>query len=142
MGQHTAVVKLENKTGRTITDINFLHRYDEDVYNTGSLGSLDNYGQTKIGEATFWIGFLRTGKDYWWIQYRLDGQLWTCKANFYCTLTSADAENGGDVVLVLEDSKMKVILPISSGCEVMIYESDALHDIVTQAHKNNTTTDL
>ena len=135
MGKNIIAVSVKNETGSVISDIQYRHRYDEDVYNSGHLDVLSENKKKSIGEATFWTGFLRTGLDYWWIQFKLKGKLYTCKANFYCYLTSDDAEHlSKGVELVLTSSKMKVIPPVSSSCKVRLYESDELMQLITDEH--------
>jgi hypothetical protein len=134
MGKNTITVKVKNNTGETITAIQYRHRYDEDVYNDGDLSVLDKGATSPIGSATYWTDFLRTGKDYWWIQFNKGGTLYTCKANFYCYLTSGDADNGGSVILELSSDKMKVIPPVSSSCSVRLYTSDELQKLITEEH--------
>lgn len=131
---NTIIVKVENETGETITNIKYRHRYDEDVYNDGNLTALSNGALQEIGTATYWTGFLRTGVDYWWIQFEKGGEIYTCKANFYCYLTSEDAESKGAVKLRLKEDSMEVVPPKSSSCSVKLYKSAELLSLITQDH--------
>jgi hypothetical protein len=134
MGKNTAVVKVENQTGEPITEIQYSHRYDEDVYNVGNLPVLGKGENGSIGIAIYWTGFLRTGKDYWWIQFNRGGALYTCKANFYCFLTSDDATDGGPVKLILKSHEMTVTPPKSDKATVSLYKSDALSSALTEGY--------
>jgi hypothetical protein len=37
MGKHNASVYVKNNTGEPITNIQYMHRYDSDVYNRGQM---------------------------------------------------------------------------------------------------------
>lgn len=137
MGKNTTMVKIENLTGEIISSIKYLHRYDEDVYNQGNLDLLGIGNTSQIGVATYWTGFLRTGYDYWWIQFTRDGEIYTCKANFYCYLTSDDAESKADVILQIRKDEMEVCPPKSSHCKVRIYKSYELQNMITQNHADS-----
>ncbi|EGR0108318.1 hypothetical protein M2G69_07090 [Vibrio vulnificus] len=137
MGKNIATVKVLNKTGFHIEDIHFSHRYDEDSYDHGKLDNLENRAEATIGKAVYWTGFLRTGYDYWWIEFKRCGKIYTCKANFYCYLTASDAKDGGPVVLELHEDKMIVVPPKSSSCSVSLYESAQLLQMITESHEKS-----
>jgi hypothetical protein len=130
MAKHEVPVSVTNNTGSVITEVQYMHRYDSDVYNTGNLPVLADNATQVIGIATFWTGFLRTGYDYWWIQFVRDGKKYTCKANFYCYLTSDDKS----ATLKLTKDTMTVVPSSSSSCEVRIYQSDQLEALLTQEY--------
>lgn len=136
MGKNTILVKVKNLTGKVISDITFLHRYDSDVYNNGHLDTLGVNDIDNIGQADFWTGLFRHGVDYWWIKFKIDGVYKTCKANFYCYLTSEDADYikkhpNGYVLLKLEENKMTVIPPKSSSASVSLYKESLLFEKLT-----------
>jgi len=121
MTKHSAVVNIVNKTGDSISEIKFLHRYDSDVYNHGDhQGPMKDGAEHHICDAVFWTGFLRVGVDYWWIQFKRNSKTYTCKANFYCSLMSKDGSN--PVSIEIHKDKMKVIPHASSACSVSLYE--------------------
>lgn len=137
MGKNNASVYIKNNTGQPITNIQYMHRYDSDVYNPGHLEALDSNASGFVGIATYWTGFLRTGYDYWWIEFQRDGKAYTCKANFYCYLTSDDADSGKPVTLILNTDSMEVAPPVSSHCSVRLYEPSQLHALITEEHETS-----
>lgn len=134
MGHSTKEVVLENATGDPITDINFLHRYDNDINNTGYLTLLSVSESKKICMADFWTGWLRTGYDYWWIEFKRSGKKYTCKANFYCYLTLEDANSDDPVRVKVEQEYMYVCPPKSSSCWVKLMVKSDLTEEVTAEH--------
>ncbi|SFC89036.1 hypothetical protein [Streptomyces aidingensis] len=115
-------VEVVNNWGGTITSLTANHRYDTDHYDHHSWESVEN-GKTASGmQAGFWTGFLRTGKDYWNVVFRADGQNWTCKENFYCFLTSDDASSGRAVRLTISKNNLHVAPPESSSCDVSLHQ--------------------
>ncbi len=115
-----ATVVVKKEWGKEIKNIKVNHRYDNDHFDTriySNLLSNETSSPFKIG---FWTGFGRTGKDYWKIEFEVDGKKWTCKDNFHCFLTKNDVN--GNVILKLSKDrsggKMVVDLPISSDCQV------------------------
>ncbi|EPF1537760.1 hypothetical protein ACSQRU_002328 [Vibrio vulnificus] len=137
MGKNTAIVKVLNTTGSKIEDIHFSHRYDEDSYDHGSLDKLEYPEEATIGKAVYWTGFGRTGTDYWWIEFKRDGQIYTCKANFSCKLTASDAESVEPVILELKKDEMIVCPPESGNCSVRLYESAQLLQMITESHEKS-----
>lgn len=130
MTQHTVAVYVENDTGEIISDLHYLHRYDSDIYEPGTLPILEAGKLNIIGKATYWTGFGRTGYDYWWIQFLRGGVRYACKANFYCYLTSDDAD--GRVVLKILKDQMQVIPLKSSSCTVSLYPESALLSLIAE----------
>lgn len=127
-------VYIKNCTGKTITEIYFSHRYEEDVYDVGSIRSLAPNAEEAIGVARFWTGFMRMGKDYWWIRYNVDDKVYTCKADFYCTLTAEDAEADRPVYLEVDEDVMRVVCPMSNGCKVNLYETYSLEEMLNDTY--------
>jgi hypothetical protein len=113
-------VELKNDWGSEITDVTLNHRYDTDHYDNHTWGKIETGGKEGGMQAGFWTGFLRTGKDYWNVQFRADGHNWTCKDNFYCFLTSDDADSGQPVVLTISKDNLNVAPPKSSHCDVTL----------------------
>jgi hypothetical protein len=136
MGKHTRIVNIENVTGNVITDVKYRHTYD-DVTNSGDLASLDNADIQPIGKATFWTGFFAWSKDYWWIEFKLDGETYTCQNNFFCYLNESDAKSGLPVTLKVSENHMKVVCPASPDCKVALYTSKALIQLVTEKHEKS-----
>jgi len=134
MGKNHAEVKLTNQTGEPITNVSYMHRYDHDVKNLGSLTVLEAGATAKIGIATYWTGFGRTGLDFWWIQFERGDSVYTCKDDFYCYLTAGDAKNGGPVILMVTSSNMNVAPPVSSACSVKLHSLPVLLDLITEEH--------
>ena len=119
-----AVVK--NETGTMIFNVTLKHRYDTDHYDQGRWGTIANGRESSAIEVGYWTGFGRTGYDYWWIKFEAFGKVWTCKTNFYCFLTPADA---GKVVPLRvymdgDNGKMDVETPGSRGCTVSLEGSE------------------
>ena len=138
MGKNVIAVSVINETDSEISNLDYQHRYDSDVYNLGHLDQLAPGDEKVVGEATFWTGFGRTGYDYWWVQFDRDGKRYTCKSNFYCYLTSSDADHLSlGVKLILTKDKMVVRPPVSSSCSVSLYESDELLRQVTEDHEKS-----
>lgn len=135
MGKNTTSVYIENNTGQPITNIKYSHRYDSDVFNSGEAGAIESNQSYLIGVATYWTGFGRTGYDYWWVEFNRDDKTYTCKANFYCYLTSDDADSGKPVTLILNTDSMEVVPPVSSNCTVRLYEPSQLYALITEEHE-------
>lgn len=115
-------VVVRNQWGGTISSLTANHRYDRDHYDNDSWETLENGHDATGMQAGFWTGFLRTGKDYWNVVFRADGQNWTCKDDFYCFLTSEDAESGGPVILTISKNNLHVAPPKSSSCDVELHQ--------------------
>lgn len=130
MTQHKVPVYVQNNTGEVLSNVHYLHRYDSDIYERGSLDILDHDQSNIIGSATYWTGFGRSGYDYWWIEFTRAGTKYTCKANFYCYLTSDDA--AGKVTLILSTDTMQVVPYSSSSCKVSLYEESALFALIAK----------
>lgn len=115
-------VVVRNQWGGTVSSLTANHRYDRDHYDNDTWEKLENGAEATGMQAGFWTGFLRTGKDYWNVVFRADGQNWTCKDDFYCFLTSEDAESGGPVILTISKSNLHVAPPKSSSCDVALHQ--------------------
>ncbi|MFF5014771.1 hypothetical protein [Streptomyces sp. NPDC001165] len=115
-------VVVRNQWGGTISSLTANHRYDRDHYDNDTWETLENGKEATGMQAGFWTGFLRTGKDYWNVVFRADGQNWTCKDDFYCFLTSEDAESGGPVILTISKNNLHVAPPKSSSCDVELHQ--------------------
>lgn len=128
MTKHISNVYLKNKTGKAITNVIFLHRYDSDVYNYGPIKpedkSINNEDEKLICVAEYWTGFGRIGVDYWWISFEIGNTKYTCKANFFCTLESKDG--GLDVHVEVTQDKMTIKTPKTGDCSVRLYEPSYL----------------
>ena len=115
-------VQITNEWGSTITDVVMSHRYDRDHYDSHTWASID-HGKTVGGmKVGYWTGAFRTGKDYWHITFSADGKRYSCKDNFYCFLTSDDANDKGIVNIALGNMKMVVKPPISRSDYVDIQQ--------------------
>jgi hypothetical protein len=120
MAEHWIDVRVTNNTGTEVTHLTVKHRYDTDHYDEQSWSVVAD-GQVVTGlRAMFWTGTFRTGKDYWYIEFIADGTKYSCKDNFYCFLTSDDAESGEPVMLTFSKGDLTVNPPRSSGCQVSV----------------------
>ena len=113
-------VVVKNSWGSEMTNVQVSHRYDSDHYDHHTWNAIRSGDEVGGMQAGYWTGFGRTGKDYWHITFQSDGHVWTCKDNFYCFLTSADAKSGKAVVLEIKKTEMDVVPPESSGCYVSL----------------------
>ena len=116
-------VKLVNNWGGEITSVKLNHRYDDDHHDNHEWASLADGAEGTGMQAGYWTGPLRTGKDYWQVSFNADGNAYACKNNFYCSLTSDDAESGRAVVVTIKaagDLTFHVAPPVSSSCNVSL----------------------
>lgn len=86
-----------------------------------------------MADADFWTGFFRVGYDYWYVQFKIGGDTYNCKSNFYCYLTSADADVSGAVEAKITKSEMKITPPVSSSCKVSLHKRSATLQAATDA---------
>lgn len=116
---HTRV-QVENCCGQPITNVKLCHRYDHDHYDSPLQVDLLAHGEKskKFVSVGFMTGFLRTGKDYWYVVFECNGYNYSCKDNFYCFLTKDDRD--GDVVCQLFKDRMVVRPPRSSSAKVSL----------------------
>jgi hypothetical protein len=113
-------VKVTNNTGSEMTSLFVQHRYDTDHYDEKTWSYVADGSVVDGLTAGYWTGPLRTGKDYWYVEFQLDGSTYSCKDNFYCFLTKDDADSHNPVMLTISEGDMTVNPPKSSGCEVKI----------------------
>jgi hypothetical protein len=117
----------KNSFGTAITQVRFQHRYDLDHFDSLQLPILREDTTTDPISVGYWTGLLRTGRDYWFVSFVADGQLWFCKDNFYCFLTPEDA--GGTVVCEVsrdgDGARMRVDCPRSSDCTVSLHSNSS-----------------
>ena len=117
-----AKAEVKNYWGGKITNIQLIHRYDNDHFDSHSWEYLDNGITSSSFDVGFWTGLGRTGKDYWLIKFEADGKIWTCKDNFSCFLTSDDKDKivSCHIYKEGEKGKMEVICPVSGTCTVSL----------------------
>ncbi|OLE25742.1 MAG: hypothetical protein AUG49_10005 [Catenulispora sp. 13_1_20CM_3_70_7] len=113
-------VKVTNNTGGEITSLLVKHRYDTDHYDEKKWSYIQDGTVVDGLTAGYWTGPFRTGKDYWYVEFEVDGKKYSCKDTFYCFLTSADADSHNPVMLTVSKGDMTVNPPRSSGCQVKI----------------------
>ncbi|MFK8009391.1 MAG: hypothetical protein AB8H03_23725 [Saprospiraceae bacterium] len=115
-----AQVVVKNNWGSKISDVRIIHRYDTDHTDMKNYSSIEDGATTSSFTVGFWTGFARTGKDYWYIEFKDNsGGSWDCKTNFYCYLTSDDV--GGTVTLEVSPGNLRVTPPVSSLCDVALH---------------------
>lgn len=116
-------VYLTNDWGSRISNVKINHRYDTDHYDSNAWTYLDYTPNPSFAfNAGYWSGFMRTGHDYWKIDFDAEGKTWTIKDNFYCFLTSDD-KNKQTNIRVFQDKgqgKVDIKCPSSSGCTVQL----------------------
>lgn len=115
-----AKAAVKNDFGTEIHNVTLKHRYDNDHYDKGSWDAIPSGEESSAISVGYWTGFLRTGKDYWWISFEALGKIWTCKSNFYCFLREDD-----DYVRIIvsrdgDNAKMYVDCPVSGDCTVSL----------------------
>ncbi len=118
-----AMATVKNNWGTVIKNVKLKHRYEQDYIHEQKWPVM-NHGQSGVSfRVEYETGFLSTGYDYWLVEFEADGKLWTCKDNFYCFLTSDDAE--GKVICRVDKKgdagEMKVICPKSSSAIVSLF---------------------
>ncbi|NBD11453.1 hypothetical protein [Corallococcus silvisoli] len=122
--QQTANCVVVNQWGATLTNVTLRHRYSNNpnYQQQTTWGSIaQNATSSPPLQVIYWTGAV--GHDYWWIQFEDDaGKIWTCKQNFYCTLSTADA-NTTVYFFVNGASEEMRVQATSTSCDVSLYES-------------------
>ncbi len=121
MGKNKISVTIINKTGHPINHIQYSHQTDEGAYDVGMLTVLAENEENKIGIATYWTGFIQTGKARWTIKFSCLGKKYVCKAELLNSLSYDDARvNCVGLKLILCTSCMLIVPPVSSPSELCI----------------------
>ena len=126
-----ASVAVKNDFGTMIFNVKVNHRYDFDHIDLQSWDYIEKGTSSTLFDVGYWTGPLRTGKDYWWIQFEAYGKIWNCKGDFYCFLTGDDAK-GDDAKKVVylriyrdgNNAKMEVQCPGSANCTVPLIRNE------------------
>lgn len=129
MALRRCTTQVINSWGKTIEKLEVRHRRDNDDQKEDKkeIASMTR-GETTAGpDVTFETGFNADG-DYWYVNFRVDGNLWwRCKGSFRCDLSEDD--EGKTVLLEIRggDEELKVSMN-SGGCSTAIYQEGAPHE--------------
>lgn len=119
---NTGYAYIENSWGLDIAFVTIRHRRSNDV----TKEDISYYQDLKNGSKTEnpLVFTYETGAfsafDYWWINFiTVNGDMYNCKDNFYCSVSSND---DGKVQINLDGSKkeMTVSFSVSGGCYVAL----------------------
>ncbi|MBS0639509.1 MAG: hypothetical protein JSS43_06530 [Proteobacteria bacterium] len=111
-----------NDWGSSITNVRLYHRYDTDHFDENAWPILHPNEAGAPFRVGYWTGLLRTGLDYWKIEFVAGGHAFTCKDDFYCFLKAKDRDQLV-TCRVYRDGlhpKMDVVCPASSHCSVSL----------------------
>lgn len=93
IGDYTnhAFANIKNNTGITLKNVSFHHQYSDDPDQGISWPSVAPGATTSSLQVGYNTGFIRTGQDYWWVQYTLpDDSVWVSPGTLVETLSSGD----------------------------------------------------
>jgi hypothetical protein len=119
---HTGKAYVTNNWGITLAEVTLRHRRSND----SSKQEQKTWTQLGPGDRTTDpLSFsYDTGAgssfDYWWVAFITNGgDTYTCKDNFYCSVSSSD-DGTVEVTLNLDSRSMKLTFSNSSSCSVSL----------------------